>query len=426
MKRHFFGGVHPPGHKELSAGSAITPVTPRQVAVPLRQHIGVPCEPLVAVGERVLLGQKIGDAEGLCVPVHASVSGVVRAIEPRPFAGGGTVDAIVIDSDGKAEAVPAAPAADRETETLLHAIREAGIVGMGGAAFPGSVKAMSALGKVDTLIANGCECEPYITADDALLTTAPRTVLRGLQLLRAVMAPRRTVLAVEDNKNTAIEGLRRCMGDFPDIELCILPTRYPQGAEKQLIRAVTGREVPPGQLPVAVGCAVFNVSSCAAVCRAVEEGRPLTERIVTVSGEGVARPGNYLVPIGTSFADLIAAAGGLKVSAHKVIAGGPMMGRSQTDLAVCVVKATNCVLCLPQQSGEEGKRCIRCGRCVRACPMHLQPLYLYRFADRRRELARLNLFDCIQCGCCSYICPAKLPLTEQFVAAKRRWKEETP
>jgi len=426
MKRHFFGGVHPPGHKDLSAGSAITSVTPRQVAVPLRQHIGAPCEPLVAVGERVLLGQKLGDGEGLCVPVHASVSGIVRAIEPRPFAGGGTVDAVIIESDGKGEAVVPAPAADREAETLLHAIREAGIVGMGGAAFPGNVKAMSALGKVDTLIANGCECEPYITADDALLTTAPRAVLRGLQILRAVMAPRRAVLAVEDNKNTAIEGLRRCMADFPDIELCILPTRYPQGAEKQLIRAVTGREVPPGKLPVAAGCAVFNVSSCAAVCRAVEEGRPLTERIVTVTGEGVARPGNYLVPIGTSFVDLIAAAGGLKVSAHKVIAGGPMMGRAQTDLTVGVVKATNCVLCLPQQSLEPKARCIRCGRCVRACPSRLQPLYLYRFADRPRELARLHLVDCIECGCCSYTCPVKLPLTEQFAAAKRRRKEETP
>ena len=426
MKRHFFGGVHPVGYKELSQNSTIVDVAPREVAIALRQHIGVPCVPQVKVGERVLAGQLIGDADGLCVPVHASLSGTVCAIEPRPYPGGGTVESIVIRSDGKGESVPVAPLHEREQQALLACIRRAGIVGMGGAAFPGSVKAMSAMEKTEVLVANGCECEPYITCDDALLTTQPRTVLRGLELLRQLLRPKRTVLAVEDNKNTAIEGLRRCMADFPEIELVVLPTRYPQGSEKQLIVALTGREVAAGRLPITAGCAVFNVSSCAAVCVAVEEGRPVTRRIVTVTGQAVERPGNYRVPIGTSFRDLIYAAGGLQVNARKVISGGPMMGKAQTDLSVTVVKATNCVLCLPPQGQGTAGNCIRCGRCVSACPMHLQPLYLYGCGADGRRLRQLHLWDCIECGCCSYICPARLPLTECFRQAKQRHKEEKP
>lgn len=423
MKYGFFGGVHPPGGKELTAASTIEPLWPRQVAVPLLQHIGGSCRPTVSVGDEVAIGDVIGVGEGLHAPVHASVSGIVRAIEPRPHVGGRSVESVVIDNDFRAHSTHL-PALHRpDAAALVQRVREAGIVGMGGAAFPTAVKVEGALGKAHTLIANGCECEPYITADDALLTTQPRQVLRGLELLRRAIAPKRTVLAVEDNKKTAIEGLRRCMADFPEIELLPLPTRYPQGSEKQLIRAVTGREVAAGQLPISVGCAVFNVSTCAAVYRAAEEGRPLTERIVTVSGEAVARPGNYLVPIGTTFRDVLEKAGGLTVTAHRVISGGPMMGLAQTDLSVTVVKATNAITCLPQQESGTGERCIRCGQCIAVCPMYLQPLYLYRYDQKDRELARLHLFDCIECGCCSYICPARLPLTERFRAAKGRIKE---
>ena len=423
MKYGFFGGVHPPERKELSLGGAVERVIPRQVALPLLQHIGAPCCSVVEVGQRVAIGQVVGEGEGLCAPVHASVSGTVRAIEPRPHVGGGAVVSVVIENDFRDRAQLLPPLTDHSADTILRRIAEAGIVGMGGAAFPTAAKAGGARGKIDTLIANGCECEPYITADDVLMTTATREVLHGLDLLRRALGPERTVLAVEDNKKTAIECLRRSVSDYPAIELLVLPTRYPQGSEKQLIRAVTGREAAAGQLPHQVGCAVFNVSTCAAVFRAVEEGKALTARIVTVSGEAAAKPGNYLVPLGTSFRDLLTAAGDLGVSAHRVLSGGPMMGLAQTDLAVSVVKATNAVVCLRRQEGGTGERCIRCGRCVGACPMHLQPLYLYHYQRDAAALERLHLFDCIECGCCSYICPARLPLVERFRAAKR-WRKE--
>lgn len=430
MKRMFFGGIHPNYRKEMSL-TALRAVTPTQVVIPLQQHIGAPCVPLVQVGEQVRLGQKIGDGDGLCVPVHASVSGTVTAIEPRPHVSGRTVMAVVIDNDFQDNAVPAQreerPLEELEQDTILGMIREAGIVGMGGAAFPGNVKALSAMGNVDTLIANACECEPYITADDSLLRTDPEQVLRGMMLLDRVLSPKRIVLAVEDNKAQAIEGLRRLEKDFPRIELVILPTRYPQGAEKQLILAVTGREVPPGQLPVSVGCAVFNVSTFAAIYRAVRLGIPLTERIVTVSGEAIAKPQNFIVCIGTPFRDLIEVAGGLHDGTERVISGGPMMGFAQSELAVPVIKATNSILCLlkDHNGAAENPVCIRCGKCVAVCPMRLQPLYLYRFekAGDLGALDRLHLMDCIECGSCAFTCPGKLPLVERFRKGKQALRE---
>ena len=242
MKKLFFGGIHPKYNKEMSTHiTDFRTLSPKTVVIPMQQHIGAPCAPLVAVGDRVLAGQKIGDGEGLCVPVHASVSGTVTAIEPRPHVSGKQVLAVVIENDGKNEAIPAAPAEleGLTNDEILHRIREAGIVGMGGAAFPGNVKALSAMGNVDTLIANACECEPYITADDSLLRTNPEQVLEGMSLLRHVLNPNRVVLAVEDNKAEAIEKLNVLLKDYPHIELAVLPTRYPQGAEKQLIQSIT-------------------------------------------------------------------------------------------------------------------------------------------------------------------------------------------
>ena len=426
MKRLFFGGIHPKYNKEMSiTGTDLQTVTPKQVVIPLLQHIGVPCRSLVQPGDKVLRGQKIGDGEGLCVPVHASVSGTVAAVQPWPHPNGREVMSVIIDNDFQDTTVPPViPASDDE---ILHAIREAGIVGMGGAAFPGNVKALSAMGKADILIANACECEPYITADDCLLRTNPEQVLEGMQILSRLLGPQRIVLAVEDNKAEAIAKVRTLLGNYPGVELAVLPTRYPQGSEKQLIQAVTGREVPPGLLPIKVGCAVFNVSTFAAIYRAVVLGIPLTERIVTISGEAIAQPQNFLVRIGTPFHDLIAAAGGLNDRTERVISGGPMMGVAQSDLRVPVVKATNSILCLlkDENGAAENPVCLRCGKCVSVCPMRLQPLYLYRFvnAGRLDEIARLNITDCMECGSCAFTCPGKLPLVETFRKGKKLLKE---
>ena len=432
MKRLFFGGIHPKYNKEMSKTvTDFLTIVPKQVVIPMQQHIGAPCQPLVQVGDRVLRGQKIGDGEGLCVPVHASVSGTVVAIEPRPHTSGRMVNAIVIENDMLDETVPEVgcdlPLDQLEAETVLHTIREAGIVGMGGAAFPGNVKALTSMGKIDTLIANACECEPYITADDSLLRTEPEHVLEGMQILRQILKPERVVLAIEDNKADAIGKVQALVKDFSGIEVKVLPTMYPQGAEKQLVQSVTGREVLPGQLPASVGCAVFNVSTFAAIYRAVRLGRPLYQRIVTVSGEAIAQPQNFIVRIGTPLHDLIEVAGGLNEKTERVISGGPMMGFAQSDLSVPVIKATNSVLCLLKDvnGAAENPVCLRCGKCVAVCPMRLQPLYMYRFTNAKRvdELERLNLLDCMECGSCAFTCPGKLPLVETFRAGKAMLRE---
>ena len=433
MRHLFFGGVHPAGRKELSAGGTPVPAPiPVQVVIPMSQHIGAPCVPLVKPGDQVKMGQKIGDGEGLCVPVHASVSGTVLAVEPRRHPNGSQVLSVVIENDFRdtpdQTLTPHPDGKDLTPDEIVAIIREAGIAGMGGAAFPTEVKAKSGMGKVDTLIANACECEPYITADDMLLRSHPEQVLEGMELLCRVLEPKRAVLAVEDNKKEAISILRARMEGRANLELKVLPTRYPQGAEKQLIQVLTGRQVPPGGLPSAVGCAVFNAATFAAVYKAVFLGEPVTRRIVTVTGEAVKQPKNMIARMGTSFAELVEAAGGLTDDVWKVLSGGPMMGVAQADLEAPVVKGTNAILCLSNaRNGESGRSvpCIRCGKCVGVCPMRLQPLNLYRYekAGDLEALDRLHLTDCIECGCCAYICPSKLPLVEHFRLGKRALKE---
>ena len=432
MKHLFFGGIHPKYNKEMSTGDInLKAIVSDQVVIPMQQHVGAPCQPLVKAGDYVLRGQKIGDGEGMCVPVHASVSGKVVAVEERPHTSGRSVMSVVIENDFKDAAIELVkndlPLDRLDADDVLHAIREAGIVGMGGAAFPGNIKALSAMGKVNTLIANACECEPYITSDDMLLRTKPEQVLKGMQILMAVVKPERAVLAVEDNKAEAIRKVREMVRDYPGIEISVLPTRYPQGSEKQLVQAITGREVPPGGLPVAVGCAVFNVATFAAIFRAVRLGMPITQRIVTVSGEAIAKPQNFSVRLGTSFHDVIKIAGGLNDKTERVISGGPMMGVAQSDLSVPVIKATNSILCLlkDKNGAADNPVCLRCGKCIGVCPMKLQPLYMYRYqlAGDVKQLERLNITDCMECGSCAFTCPGKLPLVESFRKGKQMLRE---
>lgn len=423
----FFGGVHPNDKKSLSCEMALEPLpAPKQVVIPMSMHIGAPCKPLVKKGDEVTVGQKIGDNTGLCVPVHASVSGKVIAVEPRPHSGGTDVMSVVIENDFQdtlcSEIAPRENPLELSAQELTQIIHEAGIAGMGGASFPTDVKISSGMGKLDTIIVNAAECEPYITSDDRLLQETPDRVIEGLRVLLKIFDLPKGYIGIEANKKKAIAILREKCPAGGDVVVQVLKTRYPQGAEKQLIQTVTGRQVPPGGLPAAVGCGVFNAATCAAIYDAVYLGMPLIRRGITVTGEAVKEPRNFIAPIGTPYADLVEAAGGFVEKPYKALAGGPMMGIAQFDLRAPMTKGSNALTCLTEKANVEVAQphCIRCGRCVGVCPMHLMPLYLYQ-AERKGnvdELNRRNIGDCIECGSCAYICPARIPLVQSFKNGK--------
>ena len=430
MAFSFFGGIHPKENKFYAEEQKILEFPePDILVIPMSQHIGAPCKPLVKKNDLVKVGQKIGDNTGLCVPVHASVSGKVKAVEMRPHTSGTTMTSVVIENDHLGTLhEDIKPRTQEEVdaltpEELIGIIREAGIVGMGGATFPTHVKLSGGIGKVDTVIVNAGECEPYIVSDDRICQEYPSELISGLKVIMKILGLNKAVIGIEDNKPTAAKILRRTLGQNSGITVEELPAKYPQGAEKQLIYAITGREVPSGGLPAAVGCAVFNAATCKAIHDAVYEGMPLIKRVVTVSGDIVMEPKNLIVPVGTSFNDLLEAVGHSE-NPYKVISGGPMMGFTQYDLNVPTTKGVNAITILGRQNkyNVEDAKCIRCGKCIDACPMKLMPVLMYKalYTGDVEEMKATNMMDCIECGSCAYTCPACVPLVLAFRSGKQQ------
>ena len=433
MAFSFFGGVHPDENKFLSCDKPVQEFPePDILVVPMSQHIGAPCKPLVKKGDAVTVGMKLGDNTGLCVPIHSPVSGKVKSVEMKAHSSGTTMMSVVIENDHLGtlcEDIKPRTQAEVDaltSEELMEIIHQAGIVGMGGATFPTHVKLSSGIGKVDTIIVNAGECEPYITADDRLCREMPEKVISGVKVIMKIFGLSTAHIALEDNKPQAAKALQACLCAADGITIDVLPAMYPQGAEKQLIQAVTGRQVPSGGLPAAVGCAVFNAATCKALHDAVYDGMPLVKRIVTVSGDIVMEPKNLLVPIGTSYNDLLEAVGHSE-NPYKVLSGGPMMGIAQYDLSVPTTKGTNAVTILghKHRSGVQHSQCIRCGRCIDACPMKLMPVLMYKslLTGDVEQMKATNMMDCIECGCCAYTCPAYVPLVLGFRSGKQRIRD---
>lgn len=438
-KLTFRGGIHPYEGKELSKDHPIEKYLPKgDLVYPLSQHIGAPSVPCVKKGDTVLAGQKIADAGGfVSVPLHASVSGTVKGIEKRLNAAGSMVDCIVIENDQQYQETEFQEARmeDLTKEEILNRIKEGGVVGMGGAGFPTHVKlAPKDPSKIEYILVNGAECEPYITSDYRRMIEEPEKVVKGLQVILTLFDSAKGYICIEDNKPDCIAKMKELVKDIDRIEVKEMMTKYPQGGERTLIYAATGREINSTMLPADVGCVVDNVETVISVYKAVILGRPVNSRVVTVTGDGIKEPKNLLVLAGTDMSELVDAAGGLKAKIAKAISGGPMMGFALYDLHVPCTKTTSAFLFLEHDAVSEAQEiqtaCINCGRCVSVCPGHVLPARLAKLAERgdMAGFEALDGMECCECGCCSYICPAKRPLTQsiksmrKMVLASRRKK----
>ncbi len=426
----FKRGIHPHDHKDESKDKPIKVLMPKgDLVYPMIQHIGAPCEPLVKKGDRVLVGQKIGQSEAfVSSPIFSSVSGTVSKIDDVINPTGMKVKAVFVENDGLYEEVEGLNVPhdymNMKNEEIIEVIKEAGIVGMGGAGFPTHIKLSPPPDKnIDRIIVNGAECEPYLTSDYRIMLEETDRIVEGLKVILKLFPKAEGIIGVETNKPDCIAKLEEIVKNEPRISIAPLKTKYPQGAEKQLIYSVTKREVPSGGLPADVGCIVQNIDTVVAIHRAIFRGRPLMRRIVTVSGGAIAEPQNFKVRIGTNYQELIEAAGGFVEEPAKVISGGPMMGFAMFNLDTPVVKGSSSILCLTKDEVEtpEEQNCMRCGKCVNICPMGLLPLELNKYALAQNEemFQKYHGMDCIECGACSYTCPAKRHLLQSIRTSKK-------
>lgn len=426
----FQGGIHPPHQKKSTEHKSVEiAVQPKIVYIPLVQHIGAPSTALVAKGDSVKKGQKIGEATGfVSSPIHSSVSGIVKSIAPRLVPGGQKVMCVEIENDMQDEIYEDLPKYksldDMSAAELLEMVKEAGIVGMGGATFPTHVKlAPPPEKKIDVIILNGAECEPYLTADHRLMLEKSEDIVLGLQVLMKILGVSKSYIGIEDNKMDCVEKMSEAVAKDKRIQVVAFQTKYPQGAEKQLIFACTKREVPSGGLPADIGAVVCNVATAAQIALTLRTGMPLVERICTVTGSCVAEPKNLLIKMGTLYSEIVDQCGGLSTPARKIISGGPMMGIAQSTLDVPATKGSSGILCLTEKEVQspEASNCIRCAQCIAICPAKIQPMYISAFSLKMNfeKAEEYKALDCIECGSCSFVCPASRPLLQSIRVAKR-------